>query len=169
MCPNYKNQALGGDKITAIWANSIPLYSVTTDELKHGGSWKLTVSVVLLLTLKRTTDGASGAPNRGKKWIYYLLQTIVLLTVTLQNLPESQDVTLTTDVHDGSLFSCACTAWSSTPMLAGVRPYDMPPLRGRHVAPERPSRPSFALPPSPACSGGPHGSPHSQLQQTTVS
>lgn len=46
---------------------SIPLYLVTTVELKHWGSWKLTVSVVLLLTLKRTIDGASGAPEQGKK------------------------------------------------------------------------------------------------------
>lgn len=67
MSPNYRSQALGGDKITTTSANSIPLYLVTTEELKHGGSWKLTISVVLLLTLKRTTDGASGAPEQEQK------------------------------------------------------------------------------------------------------
>lgn len=43
----------------------LPLYLVTTVELRHCGSWKVTVSVMLLLTLRRTIDGASGAPEQG--------------------------------------------------------------------------------------------------------
>lgn len=46
----------------------VPLYLVTTVELRHCGSWKVTVSVVLLLTLRRTIDGASGAPEQGHKF-----------------------------------------------------------------------------------------------------
>lgn len=45
----------------------VPLYLVTTVELRHCGSWKVTVSVVLLLTLRRTTDGASGATEQGHR------------------------------------------------------------------------------------------------------
>lgn len=45
----------------------VPLYLVTTVELRHCGSWKVTVSVVLLLTLKRTIEGASGAPGQGQR------------------------------------------------------------------------------------------------------
>lgn len=76
---NDKNLSLKGVKLNdtlhksprnmcylTIWA--IPLYLVITEELKHWGSWKLTVSVVLLLTLKRTIEGASGAPEQGKKF-----------------------------------------------------------------------------------------------------
>lgn len=43
----------------------VPRYLVTTVELRHCGSWKVTVSVLLLLTLRRTIDGASGAPEQG--------------------------------------------------------------------------------------------------------
>lgn len=45
----------------------VPLYLVTTVELRHCGSWKVTVSVVLLLTLRRTIDGASGGPEQGHR------------------------------------------------------------------------------------------------------
>lgn len=44
-----------------------PLYLVTTVELRHCGSWKVTVRVLLLLTLSRTMDGASGAPEQGHR------------------------------------------------------------------------------------------------------
>lgn len=47
---------------------SSPLYLVTTVEFRLWGSWKVTVSVVLLLTLSRTMVGASGGPDeRGSK------------------------------------------------------------------------------------------------------
>lgn len=49
----------------------LPLYLVTTVELKHCGSWKLTVSVVLLLMLRRTTPGASGTPRQGQTGEFY--------------------------------------------------------------------------------------------------
>lgn len=45
----------------------VPLYLVTTVELRHCDSWKVMVSVVLLLTLKRTIEGASGAPGQGQR------------------------------------------------------------------------------------------------------
>lgn len=45
----------------------VPLYLVTTVEFRHCGSWKVTVRLVLPLTLRRTIDGASGAPEQGHR------------------------------------------------------------------------------------------------------
>lgn len=45
----------------------VPLYLVTTAELTLRGSWKVTVSDVLLVTMRQTLVGASGAPGREEK------------------------------------------------------------------------------------------------------
>lgn len=41
----------------------VPLYLVTTAALTLRGSWKLTVSDVLLVTMRQTLVGISGAPG----------------------------------------------------------------------------------------------------------
>lgn len=54
-------------KAYEIDTNLLPLYFVTTAELMLWGSWKVTVSDVLLVTIRQMLVGASGAPaNRGK-------------------------------------------------------------------------------------------------------
>lgn len=45
------------------YLSSIPLYLVTTAALTLRGSWKLTVSDVLLVTMRQTLVGTSGAPG----------------------------------------------------------------------------------------------------------
>lgn len=45
-----------------IWS-PVPLYLVTTAALTLRGSWKLTVSDVLLVTMRQTLVGTSGAPG----------------------------------------------------------------------------------------------------------
>ncbi|OCT62710.1 hypothetical protein XELAEV_18043800mg [Xenopus laevis] len=47
-------------------ATCLPLYLVTTAELTLRGSWKVTVSDVLLVIIRQTLVGASGAPGEIK-------------------------------------------------------------------------------------------------------
>lgn len=46
-----------------VWCDGPPLYLVTTAELTQRGSWKSTFRLVLLLTDRETTLGASGGPG----------------------------------------------------------------------------------------------------------
>lgn len=46
-----------------VWCDGRPLYLVTTAELTQRGSWKSTFRLVLLLTDRETTLGASGGPG----------------------------------------------------------------------------------------------------------
>lgn len=47
--------------------SAVPLYLVTTAALTLRGSWKLTVSDVLLVTMRQALAGTSGGPStRGK-------------------------------------------------------------------------------------------------------
>lgn len=71
-----------------------------------------------------------------------------------------------THVRAESPSSCACTACSSTPMPSAACLCGRPRATGRPSEPEPPGRPPAARPPPPGRSGGPHGSPRSQLKHT---